>query len=160
MRLLHTLSITEEVQHVKIVFLKHFMWTIFFSFAFLLWCFSPEVLQHSKMKNLEKKKTPTKTDSCVVPANANERLLAGDKFRIPRKCLATLFLPRRDVEIKEIERMKIKPQHCHWTCSARPDASAEEEWRKKKTKHNNNNNTHTAVRAHTPLRGNGSACAR
>lgn len=151
MRLLYTLSITEEVHHVKIVFLKHFMWTHFFSFAFLLWCFSPEVLQHSKMKNLEKKKPNKNRLLCVVPANGNEWLLAGAKFRIPWKCLATLFLPRRDVEIKEIERMKIQPQHCHWTCPAQPDASAVEEWRKKK-KNNTQQHPHSRASTHASER--------
>lgn len=152
MRLLYTLSITEEVHHVKIVFLKHFMWTNFFSFAFLLWCFSPEVLQHSKMKNLEKKTSNKNRLLCDVPENANERLLAGAKFRIPWKCLATLFLPRRDVEIKEIERMKIQPQHCHWTCPAQPDASAVEEWRKKKKNNTQQQHPHSRASTHASER--------
>lgn len=101
-----------------------------------------------KWRTWKKKKNDKNRLLRVVPASANEWLLAGAKFRIPWKCLATLFLPRRDVEIKEIEWMKIQPQHCHRTRSAQPDVSAGEEWRKKQ----HNNNTHTAARGeHTRL---------
>lgn len=39
-----------------------------------------------------------------------------DAFRIPWKCMSIpSFLPWTDVQIKELKRMRCKPQSCHWT---------------------------------------------